>query len=378
MTVFVMMPYTDAFRAIYETAIQPAIRANRLDSVLGEDESTPGPINEQTIQAIKTSRLCIADLTEANPNVMYEVAIAHESENPVILITQGTTEDIPFDIRHHRVIHYTSTSDGLDPLRKKLRESIKAVLHEEQSDKQLLRRMLTPASLGTNDDHYVVAANPLTYRAAFRSRGGWLERPLVTYSDHVGIRGLMQSFGLIYGLDKYPELLNPDDFDDKVLDNNPMNLYTIGSSKVNRWTKLMMERFFENRNPKWEFKPNPESKNILNPRVIIRRNKVEYEPDVTIDTHILKWDFGMVIRGPHPVDSSFMFMVLAGRGSLGTEAACLAATNPECLRVLNERLLFEKVDLDDHKKAFCAFVSIHSSKLRTNKETFKVENVILY
>jgi hypothetical protein len=54
-----------------------------------------------------------------------------------------------------------------------------------------------------------------------------------------------------------------------------MNLYTIGSTKANRWTGIMFEQFFSNREPVWDLKPDPESKDILNPKVVLRRNKTE-------------------------------------------------------------------------------------------------------
>lgn len=374
-TIFVLMPYAKMFRATYRDAIKPAIEESGLQADLAEEQLTPGLINKQIIESIKLSKLCIADLSGANPNVMYEVAYAHSLGKPVIMISRGDLRDIPFDIRNHRTLKYQP--DDHDALKADLIASIETVTKSERVPAELLRRILSPSSLGIDKGSFVVAANPLSYRAAFRSRGGSKKRPLITYSDYVGVRGLMQSFGLMYGLDRFPELINPDDFDDKVLE-DPMNLYAIGSPKANRWTGIMMARFFEKREPRWEFKPDPDSKDLLNPRVIIRRDKEQFTPDNYKRVNILKWDFGLVIRGPHPVDSSFMFTALAGRGSLGTEATCLAVTDPLCLQLLSKKLEFEKVDLEDHRQAFCAIVSIGSSNLRTNKAEFAVQNVIKY
>jgi hypothetical protein len=387
MTAFVMIPYRDSFQRIYEAAIRPAIEGCGLKSVLAKDEWSPGPIDAQIVGLIKASQVCIADLTGANPNVMYEVALAHSLGKPVILITQGAADSIPFDIRHHRVITYSTPEkeeEGkkeIELLSKKLTESLLATLEFKESPIQLLRQMLVPASLGAQEGPYVVAASPLSYREAFRVGGGWIERPVGTYSDHVGIRGLMQAFGLIYGLDRLPHLLNPDDCDDKVLD-KPMHLYCIASPKANRWTGKMMERFFENRNPKWEFKPDPESSDLRNPRVLVRVSGKPYEPVNVPTDKRLKWDFGLVIRGPHPLDPSYMLLALAGRSSLGTEAACLAATDPECLQKLIKRLNDKRVSLDDHKQGFCAVVSISSKEQKSNRgadpATFEVETLSVY
>jgi hypothetical protein len=52
----------------------------------------------------------IAELTTKNPNVLYELGLAHALEKPVVLIASNE-DDVPFDLRHIRVIIY----DQSDP-----------------------------------------------------------------------------------------------------------------------------------------------------------------------------------------------------------------------------------------------------------------------
>jgi hypothetical protein len=59
------------------------------------------------------------DFSGKNPNVFYEVGIANTLGKHVIPITQHM-EDIPFDLRHHRVILYLNNKEGLDELRSKI------------------------------------------------------------------------------------------------------------------------------------------------------------------------------------------------------------------------------------------------------------------
>jgi hypothetical protein len=47
----------------------------------------------------------LADLTDKNPNVYYELGLAHAARKPVLLLTQDI-EDVPFDLRGLRVITY--------------------------------------------------------------------------------------------------------------------------------------------------------------------------------------------------------------------------------------------------------------------------------
>jgi hypothetical protein len=227
----------------------------------------------------------------------------------------------------------------------------------------------------------------LSYREAFRSRGGWKERPLGTYADHLGIRNLMQAFGLIFGLDRLPELLDPDDFDDEPL-NRSAHFYSIASPKANRLSGRLMRDFFEGKVPRWDFRPDTDSESLRNPKLVLRIDERVYEPVRTRTCDRLAWDFGVVLRAPLPRDPSCMFVVLAGRSARGTEACCLAATAPACLRRLAARLEEEGVDLDNHRHGFCAVVSIAAmeskpgsgpdARLPADEGTFRVEDLSTY
>ncbi len=381
MKAFVMMPYKEPYEGIYRNVTSRAIEKCGLESVIVKDVAFTGPIADKISKLIIESSVCIADLTEANPNVMYEVGIALSLAKPVVFITQGEIISIPFDIRHHRIVKYEVGNIGLEKLYSDLVSTLSATLEFGDSPTKLVRQMLVPSSLGDKDGLYIVAASPLSYREAFRSRGGWKERPLGTYSDHIGIRGLMQSFGSIFGLHRLPELLDPDDFDDEALA-VPSHLYSIASPKANRLTGLIMEQFFEKREPKWEFKPDPESRDLRNPKLLIRLKGKPYKPVNTIKGGRLVWDFGLIIRGPHPIDSNYVFMVLAGRSSRGTEASCLAATDPECIGKLNKVIKENSMDLDNHKHAFCAVVSItaidNESRFGPDKASFRIEDFTKY
>jgi hypothetical protein len=137
----------------------------------------------------------------------------------------------------------------------------------------------------------------LSYREAFRSRGGWKERPLGTYADHLGIRNLMQAFGLIFGLDRLPELLDPDDFDDEPL-NRSAHFYSIASPKANRLSGRLMRDFFEGKVPRWDFRPDTDSESLRNPKLVLRIDERVYEPVRTRTCDRLAWDFGSFFAHP--------------------------------------------------------------------------------
>ena len=55
--------------------------------------------------------IVIDDFSGSNPNVMYETGIAHTLGKIVIPIVQNIGADVPFDMRHHRVLEYLSNQE---------------------------------------------------------------------------------------------------------------------------------------------------------------------------------------------------------------------------------------------------------------------------
>lgn len=110
--VFVMMPFDNKLQRIYKNHIRLAAKKLHLSIERADEQSLSGAIMKDVWKSIVTCRVVIADCTERNPNVFYEIGIAHTLGKPVILLTQEKT-DIPFDIRHMRYIPYKPTKRGL-------------------------------------------------------------------------------------------------------------------------------------------------------------------------------------------------------------------------------------------------------------------------
>lgn len=60
-------------------------------------------------RGINAAKVLVAELTSRNPNVFYELGLAHALRKPVVLISSNE-DDVPFDLQHIRVIYY-SVSD---------------------------------------------------------------------------------------------------------------------------------------------------------------------------------------------------------------------------------------------------------------------------
>lgn len=112
---------------IAPAALECGYKAIRADQI-----SEPGMITSQIIQHIVDDPLVIADLTERNPNVFYELAIRHAIRKPLVqLIRKG--EQIPFDVAGTRTIHVDHRDlDSVEEAKKEIASQI-AALQQDSS-----------------------------------------------------------------------------------------------------------------------------------------------------------------------------------------------------------------------------------------------------
>ena len=115
---FVMMPFSSRFDEVYRNLITPVASSQGLSTVRADEMSGPGFIMEQIRAAIQQARLCIADVTGSNANVLYEIGLAHAMKKPLILLAERRSK-LPFDVAHERVVFYDHPlSEFEDTLRK--------------------------------------------------------------------------------------------------------------------------------------------------------------------------------------------------------------------------------------------------------------------
>ena len=82
------------------TPIQPACAPFGIKPVRADGMLRRGDVPTQVYEAIRDWDLVIADLSDANPNVMYELALCHLTGRCVIAIAEYGT--LPFDVAHIR------------------------------------------------------------------------------------------------------------------------------------------------------------------------------------------------------------------------------------------------------------------------------------
>jgi hypothetical protein len=130
---FVLMPFRADLTEIYNTVIKPTIENEKTGLICrrADDFKTNKAIILDIWKAICEARVVIADLTGVNPNVMYELGIAHTIGKETVLIYQcnsGEEPKFPFDISHIRRIEYEDSAVGGAKLKNDLADTIESIL----------------------------------------------------------------------------------------------------------------------------------------------------------------------------------------------------------------------------------------------------------
>ena len=122
---FVVMPFKPELHYMYLFMKQhiestfPGVSCERGDGTI-----LTRPILEKVAGYIKQADVLIADCTGRNPNVFYELGMAHALDKPVVLITSDEVQEAPTDIRAFEFIRYKLEDEKgfLDKLDRALRQ----------------------------------------------------------------------------------------------------------------------------------------------------------------------------------------------------------------------------------------------------------------
>lgn len=106
----VMMPFNSGFNPVYDS-LRSAITELNLECNRADDIWENDVVMQDVASLIDRSRVVVCDCTLKNPNVFYEIGLAHTLGRDVILIAQNC-DDIPFDLRGRRYIRYLNNTEG--------------------------------------------------------------------------------------------------------------------------------------------------------------------------------------------------------------------------------------------------------------------------
>jgi hypothetical protein len=347
--VFVARPFEghDEFFERVSRVVRDSVKLACEDGKIGPSQE----LRAHVLGLIARSELLVAEISTRNPNVLYEVGFATGIRKTPLLIAKKGSE-IPADIQGLKRIEYAELDENFDA-------SLTAHLKWEieiNSRVGLLRDMLE----GPVAQPAFILASPKYPPPGVPSPIQYFDTR--TFGDNLGVLGLISSFASMWGPGNGVERLSAQ-YTHPAIMGEDVNLYLIGSPKANPLTQQAL-RELHNGPEEWSFGGLGGKPMVGNYTSVLRR-KVS---DTLVDYHALDptedsppgarthEGYGLVVRGPHPrFPKHRMLTIMAGGRSVGTGAACLAATHAGLIQKIRDKLP-RATELSDKACTFWALV----------------------
>jgi ActR/RegA family two-component response regulator len=153
---FVIMPFSstttcteDEWSEIFENVIKPAVERSSFNYKCEKSNSQFESIIEHILDKLNRSELVIADLTDRNPNVLYELGVRHTLGGPAIMIAQKK-DDIPFDLLPYPYkIYGWKTQRERDKFKTQIKEAFEELEKNPHKAVSPVRKYLNPIGDGS-------------------------------------------------------------------------------------------------------------------------------------------------------------------------------------------------------------------------------------
>lgn len=185
------------YRNRYEHIIQPAVEGVRVDDeqvfrcVRADFVTKTGSITRDLLGRLYRSDAVIADLTDLNPNVFYELGVRHALRSGTILIALKGTRP-PFDVGDLRVIPYEDRVGGEKDAIPQIQDMLRSLLIDGRpQDSPVLHAIPELAELGAVKEHEARVAALLRERDLLRVQLEISEK--TTLANQAAIEGMRQA-----------------------------------------------------------------------------------------------------------------------------------------------------------------------------------------
>jgi len=283
---------------------------------------------------IARADIVIAEISNPRPNVFYELGYADALiKKPILLLKRKSK--LPSNLQGLETTSYSTDVRGLEQFKDDLRKELRLRL----TNRALLWDMLEPE---TRRPVFILSSPKSPQRDSPNDQGLYDER---TFGDYLGIVGLLSAFGSFTGEQGNVELISAQLYPKDLLASRPVSLFLIGSPKINPATGVLLKKLHKHWEPQWKLVPPDNGSAEGDYPVVLQRaqngettNYYRQEYPKVWNNKIDFEDYGIIIRFPHPKYSDRLIMILAGTRSLGTGAACLAATRSLLIEDIQEHL----------------------------------------
>ena len=139
MSCFVIMPFSKEYTEVYKSHIKPLIEEqfDDIDCVRMDEQMRLGSIHNNILDEIDRCSFVIADVSNENRNVFFEVGYAYGKGKTIIFIYDGDVRNLPVDINNLFVIEYDKNI-GYKGLQATLKKVIEVNIKESKHTQNII------------------------------------------------------------------------------------------------------------------------------------------------------------------------------------------------------------------------------------------------
>lgn len=180
----------------FDLVFEPVLKEAGFYEVIRADKiGTPNSISYDIVTHIINSELVIADVSDLNPNVFYELAIRNAIQKPVIVI-KAEGQKMPFDIYDKRAISLDmSLARQWTDAKKELREQIENVKKDPESASKSILTDFSGFQINTNGIKSDVNLELKDLKSEIRRIYDEVRRPRSSFDFGGGVVGVGGSGG---------------------------------------------------------------------------------------------------------------------------------------------------------------------------------------
>jgi len=196
---FVIQPFDGGgpYDKRYKDVLLPAIKDADLEPYRVDEDRSSTILIDDIEQNIRTSDICLADITLDAANIWYEVGYAFANNRPVVMIcVKPRPSKTPFDVQHRHIIFYTQDAPSdFEQLRTEVTARLKAQI-EKAATMQAVES-LSPVKTTDGLSSYEVAAMVSIMENRLSPTDGVTTRDLQNYMRRAGYTDVATSLSLV-------------------------------------------------------------------------------------------------------------------------------------------------------------------------------------
>lgn len=209
---------TEGWTEIFEDVHKPAITGSRLGYECKRSIIGTGSFIKDILLQLNQADVVLADLTDMNPNVFYELGVRHALRNRTILVSQ-TMDDIPSDLKQYGVIIYNTTPKSVTVYKKKISKILKDIrTNPDRADNPVsdylhLKKIITdPFEAKTIEKKLIALVSECSYNLSVIEQCLKTAKPentsITSFRFTMGALELLTSTYYIYPNDDYIKVAN--------------------------------------------------------------------------------------------------------------------------------------------------------------------------